>query len=85
MTTQQHEGFFSKTEWKFVGLLALAFVLTPVFYGLPLLSPLFALSTSLRRERRKMMWLWIVASILVLMSIAPFILKAAGLSNFVVE
>lgn len=56
-----------------------------MFYGLPLLSPLFALSTSLRRERRKMMWLWIVASILVLMSIAPFILKAAGLSNFVVE
>lgn len=85
MTTQQHEGFFSKTEWKFIGFLALAFVLTSVFYGLSLLSPLFALSTSLRRERLKMMWLWIVASILVLMSIAPFILKAAGLSDFVVE
>ncbi|MCF2572906.1 hypothetical protein [Brevibacterium sp. UCMA 11754] len=85
MDTQPREGFFSKTEWKFIGFLALTFVLTPVFYGLPLLSPLFALSTRFRRERRKMMWLWIVASILVLMSIAPFILKAAGLSNFVVE
>lgn len=85
MTTQQREGFFSKIEWKFIGFLALTFVLTPVFYGLPLLSPLFALATSLGHERRKMMWLWIVASILVLMSIAPFILKAAGLSNFIVE
>lgn len=85
MSTQPREGFFSKTEWKFIGFLTLAFVLTPVFYGLPLLSPLFALSTSLRHERRKMMWLWIVASILVLISVAPFILKVAGLSNFVVE
>lgn len=85
MATQQREGFFSKSEWKFIGLLTLTFILTPVFYGLPLLSPLFALTTSFRHERRKMMWLWIVASILVLMSIAPFILRAAGLSNFVVE
>ncbi|AZL09811.1 MAG: hypothetical protein ACTIC1_20760 [Brevibacterium sp.] len=85
MATQQREGIFSKTEWKFIGFLTLAFVLTPVFYGLPLLSPLFALSTSLRHERRKMTWLWIIASILVLMSIAPFILRAAGLSNFVVK
>ena len=85
VTTQQREGFFSTTEWKFITFLALTFVLTPVFYGLPFLSPLFALATSLRRARRKMAWLWTVASILVLVSIAPFILKAAGLSNFVVE
>lgn len=85
MATQPREGFFSKAEWKFVGFLALTIVLTPVFYGLPLLSPLFALATSLRYEQRKMAWLWVVSSILVLMSIAPFILRAAGLSNFIVE
>ena len=81
--TQAREGFLSATEWKFLGFLALAFVLAPIFYGLPLLSPLYALTTKLRRHRAKMAWLWSVSSLLVLMSIAPFILKAAGLSSIV--
>ena len=83
--TESREGFFSKTEWKFIGFLVLAVVLTTIFYGLPLLSPLFAMGTSVRLHKRKMVWLWSVAALLVLMSIAPFILRAAGLSNFVVE
>lgn len=33
-------GFLSTTEWKFVSFLAFACVLSPIFYGLPLLSPL---------------------------------------------
>lgn len=85
MATDQREIFLSKTEWKFIGFLALAFVLTPIFYGLPLLSPLFALGTSVRSHKAKMVWLWVVSSVLVLMSIAPFILRIAGLSNFIVE
>ncbi|MGO0603846.1 MAG: hypothetical protein ACTIIH_16185 [Brevibacterium sp.] len=83
--TKPREPFFSRTEWTFIGFLALAFALTPLFYGLPLLSPLFAMGTRVRGHRAKMTWLWTVASLLVLMSIAPFILKFAGLSNFVVE
>ena len=85
MATEQRERLMSATEWKFIGFLALAFMLTPIFYGLPLLSPLFAMSTSVRTHRTKMVWLWVVASLLVLMSIAPFLLRHAGLSNFVVE
>lgn len=85
MATEQRERFMSASEWKFIGFLVLAFLLTPIFYGLPLLSPLFALSTSVRTHRTKMVWLWVVSSLLVLMSIAPFILKLAGLSNFVVD
>ena len=77
MATEQRERLMSATEWKFIGFLALAFMLTPIFYGLPLLSPLFAMSTSVRTHRTKM--------VLVLMSIAPFLLRLAGLSNFVVE
>lgn len=85
MATEQRERFMSVTEWKFIGFLVLALLLTPIFYGLPLLSPLFAMSTSVRTHRTKMVWLWVVASLLVLMSIAPFILRLAGLSNFVVD
>lgn len=85
MATEQRERFISKTEWKFIGFFALAFVLTPIFYGLPLLSPLFALGTSVRLHKAKMAWLWVVSSLLVLMSIAPFILRITRLSNFVVD
>jgi hypothetical protein len=60
MATEQRERLMSATEWKFIGFLALAFLLTPIFYGLPLLSPLFAMSTSVRTHRTKMVWLWVV-------------------------
>ncbi len=85
MPSEERERFISSTGWKFIGFLVLAFALTPVFYGLPLLSPLFAMVTSVRLHTTKMVWLWVVASLLVLMSVAPFILKLAGLSNFVVD
>lgn len=85
MTTESRESFLSKTEWKFLGFLALAVVLTPIFYGLPLLSPLLALGSGVRHDKAKMVWLWVIASLLVLMSVAPFILRVAGLSNFVVD
>lgn len=83
MTPPSREKFFTPVEWKFLGFLALAFALTPIFYGLPLLSPLFALGTSVRLDKRKMVWLWTVSSLLVLMSIAPFILRVLGLSSVV--
>lgn len=85
LPSEERERFISSTGWKFLGFLALAFALTPIFYGLPLLSPLFAMATSVRLHKTKMVWLWVVASLLVLMSIAPYILRIAGVSNFVVD
>lgn len=32
-----------------------------------------------------MTWLWAISSLLILMSIAPFIFRIAGLSNFIVD
>ena len=82
MAAGKTEGFFSKNELKFMGFLAIALVVFPLYYGLPLLSPLLALLTSVRADKRKMVWLWAVASLLVLLQIGPFLTKAAGVSQF---
>lgn len=82
VTADQSTRFLSTTDWKYLGLFVLTFALAPVFYGLPLVSPLVATFTDLRKSRKPFVWLWIVAALLTLMAIAPFVLKITGLSEF---
>ena len=76
------ESLYSRTDWIFAGFIALEVLAFAVFPGLPLVVAGMAMATRLRESRRRKLTLWIIAGLLTLMSVAPFILRMLGLSSF---
>ena len=75
-------GLYSRTDWIFAGFIALEVMAFAVFPGLPLVVAGMAMATRLRESRKRKLTLWIVAGLLTLISVAPFILRTLGLSSF---
>ncbi|MDR7383876.1 hypothetical protein [Promicromonospora iranensis] len=63
-----------RENWWFIGCIAIALAATPLLPLLPLVSPLIAMTTPLRKDRGRMVTLWVLAALLSLMVVAPWII-----------
>ena len=77
------ESLFSRTDWIFAGFIVLEVLAFAVFPGLPLVVAGLAMATRLRESRKRTLVLWIIAGVLTIVVLAPFILGMLGLSSFV--
>ncbi|MCC3267291.1 hypothetical protein [Arthrobacter gengyunqii] len=76
------ESLCSRTEWIFAGFIALEVLAFAGFPGLPLVVAGMAMATRLRESRKRTLVLWIIAGVLTIVALAPFILGMLGLSSF---
>ena len=75
-------SLYNRADWIFAGFIALEVMAFAVFPGLPLVVAGMAMATRLRESRKRKLALWIIAGVLTLISVAPFILRMLGLSSF---
>ena len=69
-------------DWLFLAFLALEVVAFAVFPGLPLAVAAAAAFSQLRTSKGRISALWILAGLLTLMAVAPFVLHVLGWSSW---
>lgn len=82
MGQSRDERLYSRTDWMFVGFIALEFLAAAVFPGLPLVVAGVAMATQLRESKKRKLALWILAGVLAVIGLVPFVLNWLGLSEF---
>ena len=76
------ERLYSRTDWMFAGFIALEVLAAAVFLGLPLVVAGVAMTTRLRESKNRKLVLWILAGVLTVIGLTPFVLNWLGLSEF---
>ena len=76
------ERLYSRADWVFAGFIALEFLAAAVFPGLPLVVAGVAMATQLRESKKRKLALWILAGVLAVIGLVPFVLNWLGLSEF---